>query len=271
MIPTKEMTPLVPVSVDEIVEQTHEAYEIGITMVHIHARDHLTGKPTYKAEIYEKIISEIRKYAHDTIICVSLSGRDFCEFEKRAEPLTIDGDAKPDMGSLTLSSLNFNKQASINEPDMIIKLASEMKKRNIKPELEAFDIGMVNFAHYLIRKDLLSPPYYFNLLFGNIACAQAELLQAGVMVKELPENSYWSFAGIGDYQFRMNSVAIAMGRGIRIGLEDNIWFDQIRTRLASNSDLLKRAKNLADANERKIMTGRDFRCIFGLSMIETSL
>src|SRR3989338_11213970 len=134
IIPTKEMTPYVPISVSEIIENIHEAYEIGITMVHVHARDPRTGKPTYKAKIYGDIIAGIRKFAPDLIICVSLSGRSFNEFEKRAEPLTLDGDLRPDMGSLTLSSLNFNKEASVNTPDMIQRLAVEMESRNIMPE-----------------------------------------------------------------------------------------------------------------------------------------
>jgi uncharacterized protein (DUF849 family) len=80
---------------------------------------------------------------------VSLSGRNFNEFEKRTETLKLDGDLKPDMGSLTLSSLNFNKVASVNSPDMLKMLASEMKSRGILAELEAFDAGMINYAKYL--------------------------------------------------------------------------------------------------------------------------
>ena len=144
MIPTKEMTPHVPVSVDEIVEDVHRAVEIGITVVHIHARDELTVKPVSRDETYGQIISGIRKFDADLIIGVSLSGRDFVDFGQRAEPLQLDGALKPDMGSLTLSSLNFNKQTSLNSPEMIQALAAEMLTRGIVPELEAFDSGMIN-------------------------------------------------------------------------------------------------------------------------------
>jgi 3-keto-5-aminohexanoate cleavage enzyme len=81
---------------------------------------------------------------------------------------------------------------------MIQDPALRMKERGISPELEAFDIGMINFARYLGEKSLISPPYYFNLLLGNIACAQADLLHAGVMIRDLPEQSLWSMARIGD-------------------------------------------------------------------------
>jgi uncharacterized protein (DUF849 family) len=265
MIPTKQMTPYVPVSVQEIIEDVHEACEIGITMVHIHARDELTGAPTYKAEIFGAIIKGIRKFSKDLVICVSLSGRGIKEFEHRAAPLALDGDLKPDMGSLTLSSLNFNLAESMNSPEMIQKLAQEMKNRGILPELEAFDAGMINYAKYLERKGLLEPPHYFNLLLGNIACAQADLLHAGLMIRDLPENSVWSFAGIGNAQLMMNSIAIASGGGVRVGLEDNIYFNTSRTRLARNSELVKRVHILAEANERKVMKPAELRKILHLN------
>ena len=250
MIPTKEITPHVPVLADEIVSDVKKACELGITMVHLHAREPVTGEPTYKKEIYAEIIGGIREFAPELIICVSLSGRNYKALSQRADPLYLEGNLKPDMGSLTLSSLNFNQTASLNAPSMVKDLARTMKELGILPELEAFDVGMINYAHYLQSKGLLEPPFYFNLLLGNIACAQATLLHAGMMINELPDASFWSLAGIGNAQLKMNSTAIAMGGGVRVGLEDNIWFDSHRTTLATNSTLLERIHNLARVNER---------------------
>jgi uncharacterized protein (DUF849 family) len=264
MIPTKKMTSYAPIAVDEIVEGVYRACEIGITMVHLHARDEYSEDPTYRAEVYGKIIDGIRSFSPDLVIAVTTSGRNFQDFEKRAEPLKLEGNLKPDMGSLTLSSLNFNQIASINAPDMIQALASEMKSRGILPELEAFDAGMINYAKYLEGKGLLEPPHYFNLLLGNIACAQADLLHAGIMIRDLPENSFWSMAGIGNSQLMMNALAIAAGGGVRVGLEDNIWYDLQRTRLATNADLLRRIHNLADSNERKVMSPANLRKLLNL-------
>ena len=259
MIPTKQLTPHVPVSVSEIVEDVHQACQLGITKVHLHARDPESGEPTYKKEIYAEMIEGIRKYAPYLVVCVSLSGRTFHKFEERSDALELDGNLKPDLGSLTLSSLNFNKIASVNAPDMIQKLAERMKERGIVPELEAFDAGMINYAKYLEKKGLIKAPHYFNLLLGNIACAQADLLHAGIMIRDLPANSLWSLAGIGDSQLIMNSVAIAIGGGVRVGLEDNIWYDKGRTRLARNADLIKRIHSIAEANAREVMTPAEFR------------
>ncbi|MEA3224323.1 MAG: 3-keto-5-aminohexanoate cleavage protein [Planctomycetota bacterium] len=264
MIPTKEMTPHVPISVEEIVEDVRRAVGIGITMVHLHARDAATGKSTHRADVYGEIIAGIRAFSKNLVVGVSLSGRNIPEFEKRAEPLQLDGGLKPDMASLTLSSLNFNRVASVNSPDMIQMLANEMKSRGILAELEAFDAGMINYAKYLEKKGILEPPHYFNLLLGNIACAQADLLHAGVMIRDLPENSIWALAGIGDHQWMMNSVAIVSGGGVRVGLEDNIWFDIERTRLASNSDLLHRVHRLAEASGRKVMPPSELRKMLNL-------
>jgi len=254
MIPTRDMTPHVPLTPDEIAEDVHRACEVGITMVHLHAREEGSGVPTYKAEVYGRIIEKVRAFAPDLVICVSLSGRNFPELEKRSEPLQLTGDLKPDMGSLTLSSLNFNRSASVSEPEVIQGLARIMQERGIVPELEAFDAGMINYAKYLEHKGLLQAPHYFNLLLGNIACAQPDLLHLGVMVRDLPPDTLWSAAGIGDAQLPMNGVAIAIGGGVRVGLEDNIWYDSRRTRLATNQDLLRRVHALAEASERSVMT-----------------
>lgn len=261
MIPTKSMTQKVPVGVEEIIEDVHQAVEIGISMVHLHARDKKTGEPTYRKEVYAEIIEGIRKFAPRLVVCVSLSGRTFKDYEQRVEPLLLEGHLKPDMGSLTLSSLNFNKIESVNSPDMIWRLAEAMNERNILPELEAFDAGMINYAKYLERKGMLQPPHYFNLLLGNIACAQADILHAGVMINDLPDKSYWSLAGVGDEQLKMNALAIAFGGGVRVGLEDNIWYDRNRSRLANNADLLNRIHRLAEANERRIMKPEHLRKI----------
>jgi 3-keto-5-aminohexanoate cleavage enzyme len=263
MIPTKKMTQHVPVKPDEIVSQVLEAVEFGVNMVHLHARDNDTEEPTYKKEIYSEIISGIRKKNKDLVLCVSTSGRNFPEFEKRSECLDLKGELKPDFGSLTLSSLNFNRQASMNAPDMIKALAQKMLNNNIRPELEVFDLGMINYGRYLISKNLIKPPYYFNLILGNIACAQATMLSLGLMINELPDNSIWSAGGIGDWQLKMNAMAILEGGGVRIGLEDNIYLDDERKHLATNSQLVERLAGVAKALGKEPYTLKEAREILG--------
>ena len=107
--------PLLP---NEIIDEVHSAYELGISIVHLHARTENDLQNTYKKEIYQKIIEGIKKHCPDLIICVSLTGRNFPELEKRTEVLQL----YPDMASLTMSSLNFPTGTSINQPNTILSL-----------------------------------------------------------------------------------------------------------------------------------------------------
>jgi len=106
----------------------------------------------------------VRTQCPDAIICVSTSGRLFKTFEQRSQVLELEGELKPELASLTLGSLNFPKGASVNEPAMIRALAEKMSERGIMPELEVFDLGMVDYAKYLIQKNILRAPLYFNLM-----------------------------------------------------------------------------------------------------------
>ncbi len=259
MLIRKHQTPHIPLTPEEIIADVREACGIGISSVHLHARDPVSGDPVWEKEYFEEIILGIRTFAPDLVISVTTSGRIYNTFEQRSDVLSLSGNAKPDLASLTLSSLNFNRTASINEPDMILSLAERMKERGIKPELEVFDAGMINYARYLIRKGILSPPYFFSLILGNIACAQADLLHAGVMINDLPEDSVAVLGGIGNFQLPINTLAIAMGYGVRVGLEDNIWLNEDRTVLASNADYLRRIRSIADAVGREICSPAELR------------
>ncbi|MBL9131237.1 MAG: 3-keto-5-aminohexanoate cleavage protein [Verrucomicrobiaceae bacterium] len=248
MVPTKEMTPHVPVSPAEIIEQVHEAYELGITLAHLHAR-RADGSPAFEKSIYAEIFDGLRRHCPDLVLCASLSGRSFAAFEQRSEVLEL----RPDMASLTLGSMNFAREASVNSPEMIARLAEKMDHFGVRPELECFDAGMVHYAKYLIGKGLLKPPYYFNLLLGNLATAQDDLIQTGALIHQLPAGAYWALAGIGSSQLRASTLALLEGGGVRVGLEDNLWLDTRRTRLATNLDLLRRVHQLAAVFERPVM------------------
>jgi uncharacterized protein (DUF849 family) len=147
---------------------------------------------------------------------------------------------------------------------MINDLAKKMMENGIRPELEVFDLGMINYAKYMIGKGLLSPPYYFNIILGNIACAQADMLHLGLMINELPKRSIWSVGAVGNPQLRMNLLSIVSGGGVRLGIEDNIWFDEERTRLTTNFDLVKRIVSIAKAIRKKPYTPKETRDLLKL-------
>lgn len=264
MIPTKKMTPHVPISTDEIIQEILKCASLGVNIVHIHARDN-NEEPTYRKEVYEKIILAVKDKRPDLILGVSCSGRNYPEFEKRSEVLELSGWAKPDMASLTLSSLNFNKIASVNSPEIIIKLAEKMLKNGIKAELEVFDVGMVNYAKYLIKKGLIKPPYYFNVILGNIACAQAKPNHLGQILDELPNDSIVTVGGIGDFQHDINVAGLIFANGVRVGLEDNIYFDRERKFLASNYQMVERIINHIKELGKKVATTKEVAKVLKLS------
>jgi Uncharacterized conserved protein len=263
MVPQKAMTPHVPITPQEVICDVTACIARGANMVHLHARDD-QGQPHYSREIYARQIAGIRESCPDITICVSLSGRNFSAFEQRADPLALCGSLRPDMGSLTLASLNFSGQASVNAPDTVRRLAETMVEHDITPELEVFDVGMVNYAHYLIDKGVLRPPYYFNILLGNIASAQATPAQLAAILSALPENSIWCLAGIGRQQLAANTLGLLYGDGARVGVEDNIWYDDARTKLATNGQLVTRVVELARTFQRIPETPAEVRARLGI-------
>lgn len=247
--PKNSFAPLDP---SEIIEQVHEAYEMGITIVHIHARDRKLEN-SYRAEHYRPIIEGIRKHCEHLPICVSLTGRLFPDFDKRSEVLEL----KPDMGSLTMSSLNFPSGASINSPEMILKLIYKMQILGVVPEIECFDNGMINYANYLIKKGVLNPPHYFNIIFGNMFNSQSDLLSVSSALNSVNENCTVCLGGIGGDQLKSNILGLLYADGIRIGLEDNLYFKDKEK--ATNRSLLKRIHSIMNEMDIKVMTPAEFK------------
>ena len=258
VIPTKELTPFVPITPEEIAEDTYAAYILGASIVHIHAKDE-NGNNTNDKDIYAKIIKLIRVKCPDIIICTSLTGRINNTFECRSDVLNLENEFKPDMASLTLSSLNFANNVSINTPEMITKLLNKMNEKNIKPELEVFDNGMINACKYFINKGLIKKPYYFNLMIGNLYTAQDSLNDISSMINNLPDNSIFSLGGIGNCQKRVNFLSLLYADGVRVGLEDFIYNNEDREELISNIFLIERLVTFCKINDINILKPNEVR------------
>ncbi len=264
MVPQKGLTPHVPVHPEEIIAQAIEAHDLGASIVHLHARNP-DGTPTSDPRIFEQIILGIRRERPDLICCTTTSGRGGIPFELRSAVLHLDGKAKPDMASLTLSSLNFSTGPSVNSPATIERLAQLMKDRGIKPELEVFDAGMINFARYLERHRVIGGVKYFNFLLGSISSAPANIHSLSHLVQSLPSGAIWSAAGLGGFQLPINTIAIAAGGHVRVGLEDNVYLDAARTTLARNAALISRLIGGAQLLDRPIASPRETRNLLGLA------
>jgi len=250
---TTRSNSLAPLTPSEIIDSVHEANEIGISIVHLHARDEVTLENTYKKEIYQKIIEGIKKYCPELLICVSLTGRNFPELSQRSEVLQL----YPDMGSLTMSSLNFPSGASVNQPDMILSLINEMDKYGVQPEIECFDSGMLNYTNYIISKNLLKPPYHINVILGNIYNGQCDLPTLSTIKSNIPSDSYVCLGGIGSQQLKSTTYGLLDFDGIRIGLEDNLYYkDKEKT---TNTELLKRVHRIMDEFNMTHYTSNELR------------
>jgi uncharacterized protein (DUF849 family) len=266
MVPNKKNNPSVPLSPSEIATDVARCFELGVSIVHLHARSP-DGSTTDDAKIFADIIYKIRERTPEIVIVTTTSGRRVQDVARRAATLFLEGDAKPDMASLTLGSMNFATEASINPPATIMHLAELMLEKGIRPELEVFDLGMVNFAKILATKGLIKPPFYFNILLGNPATAQATFLHLGTLINDLPAESIWSLAGIGRFQAKANALGVVMADGVRVGLEDNLWLDDGRTQLATNVQMVERVVAQSAALGRPIAQIKDVRRMLGLQVI----
>jgi 3-keto-5-aminohexanoate cleavage enzyme len=263
MVPTRADTPYVPLTPAEVAADVRRCRDAGASIVHLHPRDD-AGEPTQSAASAAALITAVRSAVPDIVVCITTSGRRDPELAGRAAVLDLDGFVRPDMASLTLGSLNFPKQASVNSPATIRGLADRMRERGIAPEWEVFDFGMLDYAAYLRGHGLLGDPVYVNILLGSLGTAAATPLNLALMVERLPPGATWAAAGIGRYQRRVTNWAVTMGGHVRIGLEDNIWFDDGRSDPATNPRLVERIVGVARAVGREPATPDQVRAHLGL-------
>jgi 3-keto-5-aminohexanoate cleavage enzyme len=259
MIPTKNDTPYVPVTPNEIVRDVYKAYKLGVSVVHVHARDE-QGKPTHKKEYFKEIFLRIKKKCPDIIICATTSGRVTPQVEHRSEVL----DLNPEMASLTVGSMNFPQYPSVNSPETIRSLAKLMRDKGISPELEIFEAGFINTAKYLKMKGYLESPLHFNLLLGSLGSIPANIRDLVYLVESLPSGSTWSATGIGRFQTQINVAAMLMGGHVRVGIEDSIFYNYPKRELATNERLVKRIVGIAKEIGREIATPDEAREILGV-------
>ncbi len=255
----KHHTPHLPITVSEIVECAQRVQDAGASIVHLHART-ADGSPSYDEDAYCELVDRVRRACDDMIVCVSLSGRHVEDLDRRAAALA----SRPDMASLTIGSLNFATQPSVNSPDTIRGLAERTLAAGAVPELEVFEAGFINYASFLIKKSVLRPPYYFNIILGSLGAAPLDLLGLGHMVSLLPTGSTWAVGGLGQYQLDANVMSISAGGHVRVGLEDCIHYDRERTQLADNVQLISRIARIAREMGREPATPAEARRIIGL-------
>ncbi|SDJ88883.1 BKACE family enzyme [Natronincola ferrireducens] len=257
-VPTKELNPSTPVTPDEIVDTVARCRELGASIAHLHVRD-AEGKPTSDRKLFKEVVDKIHERKLDVITQLSTGARGGGNTpEWRSQML----DLNIEMASLATGSSNFPSAVNANAPELIQYLINTMKANGVKPEIEAFDMGMIDNARYLMKKGILVGPLHFNLVMnvpGSIAGTPRNLIH---MVESLPPDSTWSVTAIGKAHVPLLTMAIAMGGNVRTGLEDIIEIS--KGVLATNESLMERVVGIAKAVGRDIATPDEARKILSL-------
>ena len=259
-LPTKRMTPHVPITPGEIVRDGIACEAAGASLIHLHARNPQDESPATDFALFESICNGIQAKTR-LITQISTGGRAGMAYEQRCERLKL----KPEMASLTTGSVNFPDTVYENSPGLIEALAGDMQKYGIKPEMEIFDLSMISNAIALKEKGLVSAPLHFDFVMGLKGAIPASVENLVHMRRTIPPDATWTVAGIGKAQLAMATHAILMGGHVRVGLEDNIYLR--RGELATNAQLVERIVTLAELLGREVATPDEARQLLGLAVL----
>lgn len=259
-VATKADNPAVPTSVSEQVESIHASFDAGASIAHCHVRN-LDQTPTSDPELFARLMEGIKQHCPGMIIQLSTGGRSGAGAE-RGGMLPL----RPDMASLTVGSNNFPTRVYENPPDLVDWLASEMRRYDIKPEIEAFDLSHIHQAAKMNREGDIQGRLYVQFVMGvkNAMPADKDVFDYYVKtVQRLLPDADWCGAGIGAQQIKLNEWCIAAGGHVRTGLEDNVRLDKA-TLAPSNAALVKRAAALCEQYSRPVATWQQAREILDL-------
>ncbi|MEM1538032.1 MAG: 3-keto-5-aminohexanoate cleavage protein [Candidatus Nezhaarchaeales archaeon] len=259
--PSRELTPYVPLTPEEIAKEVYKSYEAGAAIAHVHVRDS-EGKPSNSVKLFKEVYDRIREKCDIIIQFSSSSGAPLtgASDEARLAPII---KVKPEMASLNVASMNFGDRVFLNPPAMVERFARAMLEAGVKPEVECYDMGHIGIAVKLIRKGLLKPPFRFSLVLGVEGGIPPTLKNLLHMVEALPENCNWQVIGIGRYQFPLSTVAMILGGHVRVGMEDNIYLAK-GILAKSNAELVVKAIRIAKELGREVATPSDARRMLGL-------
>ena len=262
--PKKENNPAVPMTPEEIAEDVYACWKAGAAVAHLHMRDD-EGNGTMDKEKFKKTVELIRAHKDcDIVLNMTTSGDLHATDETRQAHLR---EIKPEMASYDCGSMNWlNSGLFLNTPAFLEELGATMQEYNVKPEIEAFDPGMIANAAYYVKKGVLKTPLHFQFCMGcanGIPGSVKNLVFMKETMDQLCPGSTWSCFGVGHSAMEIMYAAIAMGGHIRVGMEDNVMF--AKGQLAeSNVQFVERAKNAIELFGRQAATPDEARQILGL-------
>ncbi|MGZ3650183.1 MAG: 3-keto-5-aminohexanoate cleavage protein [Bdellovibrionota bacterium] len=254
---TKTMNPALPCSPEEQAQAAFECWQAGASIVHLHVRD-AAGKPSQSLELFEKVTKLIRAKC-DLILQFSTGGAVGTPVSERIAPLKL----KPEMASLNAGSINFGDEVFENLPKDIAALAGEMKKLNIKPEIEVYDLGMLEYGVSLVTSGIVSAPAHFQFVLGTKHGLSGSPENMFYLKSKLPPGCTFAVAGVGRHQLQVAPLAIVSGGHVRVGFEDNVYFSK-GVLAKSNAQLVGRVKELSLLLQREVATAAEARGILGI-------
>jgi 3-keto-5-aminohexanoate cleavage enzyme len=244
---TRDQQPNLPISPQEIISAAIECYEAGAAIIHIHVRD-AEGNSTQDANIFREVVEGIRARC-EVITQVSTGGAVWMSADERLQSI----ECRPDMATLTTGTVNFGDSVFVNNRGLVETFARRLRDYGIVPEIEIFDIGMLDEAMRLRNMGLITEPLQFDFVMGVPGAIGSEPAHLVHLVRSLPPESTWSVAGIGRHQLELGTIALAMGGNVRVGFEDNIYYR--KGQLAkTNAELVARIVRIAQELDRPVAT-----------------
>ena len=260
-VTTKADNANLPTQPEEICKSALACVEAGASAVHIHVRDD-DDSASMKFEKFEEAVRLIREAGCPALINLTSSGGQGFSWEERIKPFK---ELKPEMASFDAGTMNWlNSVVFMNEPKFLELCGKEMIAAGVKPEVEVFDIGMLNTAKYYIKQGILQEPCHFQLCLGAPGGMEATTENLVYLVNHLPENCTWSAFGIGRGANEIMLAALAMGGNIRVGLEDNVYYNA-GVKADSNEQFIARVKRIVEEVGKTVATPDEAREILGVS------
>ncbi|MFB6303393.1 MAG: 3-keto-5-aminohexanoate cleavage protein [Haloferacaceae archaeon] len=256
----KEANPNLPETPAEIGAAAAACEMAGASVVHLHAR-RANGERAFSRERFQAVTDAVRERTDDVVIQHSTGGTAAPD-DLRFEPLRTD--PPPEMASLDMGPLNrYERLTSENTRGLVRDLHAEMRDRGIKPELEVFNDGHLNEALAFLDGERVADPPYLNLIFGGGTTAVPHPRRLLSHLDAVPAGAEANVLGFGPHQVPMTTCGLLVGCHVRVGLEDNLYYEAGRP-AESNAQLVARAAQLAELLGRPVATPGEARELLGL-------
>lgn len=263
--PKKENNPNVPMTPAEIAEDVYDCWQAGASIAHLHMRDE-DGNGTMDKERFAETVRLLRENHPDCDIILNMttSGALVADESLRKAHLK---ELRPELGTFDCGSMNWLHSAVfLNSPKFLEELGLDMQEWGVKPEIEAFDPGMIGNAAFYLKKGVLKAPLHFQFCMGcanGIPGSLKNLLFMKETMDQLCPGSTWSCFGVGHSAMEILYGAVALGGHIRVGMEDNVMYS--KGELAkSNRQFVERAARVIREYGREVATPAEAREILSL-------